>query len=118
MSDLLSDLTPERIRDAAEVHHLLNVAANVSDDYGRNVNGLLRIADEMEREAKRERRVHELAGELLNLHLATRTSGTAGKWWPNFASALLDRYPALADPGPCDNGPCCLPNHHEGRCEL
>lgn len=112
MSDLMNDLTPERIRDAAEVHHLLNVAANVSDDYSRNVTGLLRIADEMERKAKQGKRVADLAAELRDLY-STPTAA-----WADIARALLERYPALADPGPCDKGPCCLANHHEGRCEL
>ncbi|MDV7194773.1 hypothetical protein [Mycolicibacterium fortuitum] len=114
----MRDLTPERIRDAAEVHHLLNVAANVSDDYGRNVKGLLRLATAMEREAEREKRVYDLAGELLNIHLATRTSGTSGKWWPNFASALLDRYPALAEPAPPADCTCLADKTVSNYCGL
>lgn len=108
----MTDLTPERIRDAAEVHHLLNVAANVSDDYGRNVKGLLRLATAMEREAEREKRIEQLTREITAAFDNTHGS------WTDVARVMLERYPALINPGPCDKGPCCLSNGHDGGCSL
>lgn len=116
----MSALTPERIRDAAEVLRQLDTDRRPGyPEYSWMPSEVDKRAKDLEREiadekAKREKRVHDLAGELLGIHLGTRASGK----WKDFARALLDRYPVLADPGPCDKGPCCLSNHHEGRCEL
>lgn len=116
----MSDLTPERIRDAAEVLRQLDSGHAVyRTEYSWTPSQLDRKAvilerEQAEAEAKREKRVGELAGELLGIHLDTRAS----RGWNDFARALIARYPALADPGTCDKGPCCLSNHHEGRCEL
>ncbi|MFV8049757.1 hypothetical protein [Mycobacterium sp. 48b] len=114
----MSGLTPERIRDAAEVLETLASRFN-NPDPGLAVfsaHTLRGDADHLEREqaeeAKREKRVGDLAAELRGLY-STPTAA-----WSDIARALLERYPALADPGPCDKGPCCLANHHEGRCEL
>lgn len=116
----MSALTPERIRDAAEVLRQLDTDRRPGDpEYSWMPSQLEQRAKDLERQiadekAKREKRVGDLAGELFDIHLETRVSGK----WLDFARALLDRYPALADAGPCDKGPCCLANHHEGRCEL
>lgn len=93
----MTDLTPESCRDAAEVMRLIAIRLGVNHEWPRTPLDLIQYAYLLEREqaaeAKRDKRIKELAGELLNLHLAT---GISGKW-ADFARALLDLYPALAE---------------------
>lgn len=126
----MSTLTPERIRDAAEVLRLLDTDRRPGDpEYSWMPSQVEKRAKDLERqiadeEAKREKRIEELAQELYGLYVAGRSGkarwvdAAANPHHVEAARALLERYPALADPGPCDKGPCCLSNHHEGRCEL
>lgn len=81
----MSELTPERIRDAAEV---------VQRFGWKDEAGIMREhARDMERaqaaEAKREKRAAELAVELRDLY--------SYHSWRHLADVLLTRYPALAD---------------------
>ncbi|MFV8301251.1 hypothetical protein ACNQP7_31630 [Mycolicibacterium fortuitum] len=91
----MSELTPERIRDAELVLRELNNASHVTSAHTWTVDSLHNVAAAMERdraaEAKREKRVEELAEELFVLY---RSTGTACR---DIARALIARYPALVD---------------------
>ena len=90
----MTELTPERIRDAAEVVSLL---------YGNTTipatgNNLRAAADKLEHDqadkAKRENRIEQLTDEIITIFNAR------GKW-PDIARVMLDRYPVLAEQPDC-----------------
>ena len=102
----MSELTPERIRDAAAVLRQLDTGHDVyRTEYSWTPSQLDRKATILEREqaaeVKREERVEELATELYalsgapySLDLATKASQ---EWHREFARTLIARYPALAE---------------------
>ena len=94
----MSELTPERIRDAAEVlasYVLITDPIEHKNTHrvGVSANMLLKYAELVERQAvedaKREKRAAELAVELRDLY--------SDHSWRHLADVLLTRYPALAD---------------------
>lgn len=87
----MTELTPERIRDAAEV------VAVVRKHYGI---GAINEADMCTYAATQERakldRARELALEIWSLRYPGTDFGThVEKQWVRAASTLIDRYPAL-----------------------
>lgn len=106
----MSDLTPERIRDVAEVlEALTDGPASVAPQYiSWSPSVLRKRADRLEREqaakAKREQRIDELAHEVFAAHYGVSAQTAAANWgnanadsWRRVASALIDRYPALTE---------------------
>lgn len=102
------DLTPERIRDAAEVlraYGAFKRPNGVDEDHNRlcwPAEYLDDWADRLEREqdveAKRDKRIEELAQELFYLRYNDREWFYAQRvTWQETARALLDRYPSLLD---------------------
>lgn len=106
----MSELTPERIRDAAEVLRQLDSGHAVyRTEYSWTPSQLDRKAAILEREqaeeAKREKRIKELAEEIrvvarrgpLNCLAYVGVNRDTNYAWDDLARALLDRYPALAE---------------------
>lgn len=100
----MSELTPEDLRHAADVVE----AANDEHREYLTPGELRSLADRLEREqaaeAKREKRVGELALEAMAAHYGLTAEVAKSNWtnanqkgWRNVASTLLDRYPALVD---------------------
>ncbi|WPH57768.1 hypothetical protein [Mycobacterium phage WXIN] len=99
-------LTPERLRDAAEVVASYVLATDPIEHKNTHrvsvsANMLLEHAERLEREqaaeVKRDKRAKELAMELAAVFNAT--TGGSESWWPQTAHILLDRYPALLEAG-------------------
>lgn len=109
----MSELTPERIRDAAEVLRLLDCARPpFGPDYAWLPGQVEARANELEAElkaaeARREKRVEGLAREVWTAReMWVRGDGRTGgfdplcrsvQWSFHIARDLLDRYPALAE---------------------
>lgn len=98
-----TELTPGRIRDAAEV-----LQAWATGGYTRTVRELREYADKLERaeadKARREQRIEEIALEAFAAHYGVSVEIAVGNWtnanrsnWCNVARVLIDRYPALAE---------------------
>lgn len=96
----MSELTAERIRDAAEVVRLVNEAVGRERDaaqYGSSLDTYaLTLQLKLDAEAKREKRIEELAREVA---LAGWNADVPGPGITplRIARALIARYPALAD---------------------
>lgn len=106
-------VTPEQARAAAEV--LRAFSKHRSPEFGRSdlcwsPSELEEWADRLEREqaaeAKREKRVEELARECFRLRYESQAYIPEWSWdspctnrheWLRFARDLLDRYPSLLD---------------------
>ncbi|OCB56144.1 hypothetical protein A5722_14710 [Mycobacterium vulneris] len=108
----MTDLTPERIRDAAEVVRAFSVPPHVwtggeHDGMARAAILLDNIAVRREREqaeeAKRDKRIKQLTNELIEMTYGwdPMPSVSHMRSMNGLAVQLLDRYPALAD-GPAD----------------
>lgn len=116
----MTDLTPERIRAAAEVVSMLygNTDIRVTG------NNLRAAADKLEREqaakAQRERRIKGLTDEMVAIAWPDDPFPLNGvvRVMDRVARGLVDKYPALVESPACGKGPCCLSAGHEGRCEL
>lgn len=99
----MSELTAERIRDAAEVVRLVNEAVGRERDaaqYGSSLDTYaLTLQLKLDAEAKRERRIEELAEEIFAIRNpgASWTDWADQMAWRDVASALIARYPALVD---------------------
>lgn len=89
----MSELTPERIRDAAAVVDQCPLLTGAHIPSGALRTWATQVQREQAAEAKREKRVKELAHEM---RVAAIPAGS-GQHWEAAAEALLDRYPALAD---------------------
>lgn len=85
----MSELTPERIRDAAEVVDLLYGNTNLVV----SAKNMRQVADRRDRQAKVDKRIEELAGKMRYAAI----TGDAGKHWESAAAWLLARYPSLLD---------------------
>lgn len=95
----MSELTPERIRDAAEVLRRLDTGYDVyKTEYSWTPSQLDRKATILEREqaaeVKRAFRIEEIVSELA-ADLGTVFGGSDVYW--HVARALVDRYPALLE---------------------
>lgn len=102
----MTELTPERIHDAAEVVELLYGNTNIP----ATGNNLHAAAEKLQREqaaakAKREKRIEQLAAELHAIaggSIPFDCIGTTLRdWYLPVARRLLDRYPALAEATDC-----------------
>lgn len=94
----MNELTPERIRDAAEV-----LQAWATGGYTRTVRELREYADKLERDqadkAKREQRLEEFTDELLAIAYPDTPMPPLSELrrMSGMASALLALYPALME---------------------
>lgn len=121
----MAELTPERIRDAAEVLRLLDTDRRPGDpEYSWMPSQVDKRATDLERQlaeaqAKREKRIEQLAAELHAIaggSIPFDCIGTTLRdWYLPVARRLLDRYPALAEATDCGH-----PNHgNDGHdCEV
>jgi hypothetical protein len=105
----MSELTPERISDAAEVLRLLDTGRRPGQkEYAWMPSQLEKRAKDLERQiaeekAKWDRRIEELADELIEMTYGwdPLPSVSHMRSMKGLAVQLLDRYPALAD-GPAE----------------
>lgn len=98
----MSELTPERIRDAAAVLRQLDTGYYVyRTEYSWTPSQLDRKATILEREqaaeAKREKRIEELGYELMQIDSPGRQHPCVPACHLRTARELITRYPALAD---------------------
>lgn len=106
----MTKLTPERIRDAAEVLRQVNVytggTADLENLSAWTVRGLRHIAMRVEREladaeAKRATRILQFAAELYGIAGGSvpfeSITPLIRDWHIDVARKLIDRYPALAE---------------------
>lgn len=107
----MTELTPARLREAAEVVDMLDTLRFPEIDCASgsySARDLEQWAQKLEAdqaaEASRDKRIKELADEMVNLFY--RGSGAAkatqGDSWWLIATGLLDRYPALLSERPAD----------------
>ncbi|MFV8232377.1 hypothetical protein [Mycolicibacterium fortuitum] len=99
----MSELTPERIRDAAEVLDALSAQESPFATHTWAALALRERADDLERESKRKKRIDELSDEMIAIAYPDISFPRVSDMQrcKNIATVLIARYPALAD-GPAE----------------
>ena len=96
----MSELTPERIRDAAEVVRLVNEAVGRERDaaqYGSSLDTYaLTLKLKLDAEAKREKRIDELVWLMFKRDYPD-SNGPTGSGYRKYAEAVIDAFPTIVD---------------------
>lgn len=93
----MSELTPERIRDAAEVVDQCPLLTGAHIPSGALRTWATQVQREQAAEAKREKRIQELGYELMQIDSPGRQHPCVPACHLRTARELIARYPALAD---------------------
>ncbi|WP_135452579.1 hypothetical protein [Mycobacterium sp. DL99] len=93
----MSELTPERIRDAAATIRIAWPDAPNGSAAGVVLTGLHALEREQAAEAKREKRIQKLAEAMWLIETGLNSVAQVPSVCVRVARGLLDRYPALAE---------------------
>lgn len=100
----MSELTPERVRDAAEVQLLVNECLGRYRDAAQFPSSMLLFAERLEREqdakaAERDMRIDEIAHLIAGVELPnlkwTEISAQGQRNYREAGSAIVDKFPCL-----------------------